>query len=160
MHLLTLYQVIIGNININSLPNKFERSKKLVMKHTDVLVITEAKLDDPFPTSQFLIKAFTERFRLDRNRNGGGVMIFARYDDIFSRLLSKHVFLTDIEGSYIELNFRKSKWLLLETYHPPSLPDPHYFNNLDKSLDTYSNYEKILLVQKQPPEVFCKKKCS
>ena len=64
MHLLTLYQVIIGNININSLPNKFERSKKLVMKHTDVLVITEAKLDDPFPTSQFLIKAFTERFRL------------------------------------------------------------------------------------------------
>ena len=160
MHLLTLYQVLIGNININSLPNTFERSKKLVMKHTDVLVITEAKLDDPFPTSQFLVKAFTERFRLDRNRNGGGVMIFDRYDDIFSRLLSKHVFLTDIEGSYIELNFRKSKWLLLETYHPPSLPDPHYFNNLDKSLDTYSNYEKILLVQKQPPEVFCKKKCS
>ena len=47
---------------------------------------------------------------------------------------------------YIELNFRKCKWLLLGTYHPPSQPDQYYFDNLDKSLDTYSNYEKKLLV--------------
>ena len=28
----------------------------------------------------------------------------------------------------------------------PSQSDQYYFNNLDKSLDTYSNYEKTLLV--------------
>ena len=158
MHLLTLRlrkvknlrlrnvnKVIIGNININSLPNKFEQLKELVIKHIDVLVITETKLDDSFPTSQFLMKGFAEPFRLDRNRNGGGVMIYIR-DDIPSRLLLKHVFPSDIEGLYIELNFRKCKWLLLGTYHPPSQSDQYYFNNLDKSLDTYSNYEKTLLV--------------
>ena len=117
----------------------------LLLKHIDVLVITEAKLDDSFPTSQFLMKGFAEPFRLDRNRNGGGVMIYIR-DDIPSRLLLKHVFPSDIEGLYIELNFRKCKWLLLGTYHPPSQSDQYYFNNLDKSLDTYSNYEKNLLV--------------
>ena len=67
-------------------------------------------------------------------------------DDIPYRLLWKHVFPSDIEGLYIELNFRKSKWLLHGTYHPPSQSDQYYFKNLDKSLDTYSNYEKKLLV--------------
>ena len=68
------------------------------------------------------------------------------WDDIPCRLLLEHVFPSDIEGLYIELNFRKCKWLVLGTYHPPSQSEQYYFNNLDKSLDTHSNYEKILLV--------------
>ena len=46
-------------------------------------------------------------------------MIYIR-DDIPSKLLLKHVFPDDIEGSFVELNFRKSKWLLMRAYHPPS----------------------------------------
>ena len=57
---------------------------------------------------------FSEPFRIDRNRSGGGEIIYAR-DDIPSKLLPKH-----IEGLFVQLNFRKYKWLLLETYHPPS----------------------------------------
>ena len=41
------------------------------------------------------MKGFAEPFRLDRNRNGGGVMIYIR-DDIPSRLLLKHVFPSDV----------------------------------------------------------------
>ena len=41
---------------------------------------------------------------------------------------------------------QNSIWLLLRTYHPPSKSDQYYFNNLDKSLDTYSDNEKNLLV--------------
>ena len=119
--------------------------KELVIKHIDVLVITETKLDDSFPTLQFLMKGFVEPFRLDRNRNGVGVMIFIR-DDIPSRLLLKHDFPSDIEALYIELNFRLCKWLLLGTYHPLSQSDQYYFDNLDKSLDTYSDYEKSLII--------------
>ena len=55
-------------------------------------------------------------------------------------------FARDIEGQYVELSFRKCKWLLLGTYHHSSQLDQYYFNNLDKLLDTYSNYDKILLV--------------
>ena len=145
LRLRNVNKVIIGNININSLPNKFEQLKELVIKHIDVLVITETKLDDSFPTSQFLMKGFAEPFRLDRNRNGGGVMIYIR-DAIPRRLLLKHVSPSDIEGIYIELNFRKRKWLHLGTYHPRSQSDEYYFNNLDKSLDTYSNCEKKIIL--------------
>ena len=42
----------------------------------DVLVITETKLNNSFPTLQFLVKGFAEPFRLDRNRNEGWVMIY------------------------------------------------------------------------------------
>ena len=65
---------------------------------------------------------------------------------IYIRLFSKHYFPSDIDGLFIELNLRKRKWLLLGRYHPPSQSDQYYFNNLDKSLDIYSNYEKTLLV--------------
>ena len=50
LRLRNVNKVIIGNININSLPNKFEQLNELVIKHIDVLVFTETKLDDSFPT--------------------------------------------------------------------------------------------------------------
>ena len=70
-------------------------------------------------------------------------MIFIR-DDIPSRVLTNHVSPDDIEGLLIELNFRKTKWLLFGTYHPPTQSNSYYFNNLDKALDLYSHYDKKL----------------
>ena len=90
------------------------------------------------------MKCFAEPFRLDRNRNRGGLMIYIG-DDTPRRLLLKHAFPSDIEGLYIELNFKKCKWLLLGTYYPPSESDQYYFNSLE-NMDTYSSCEKILLV--------------
>ena len=145
LRLRNVNKVIIGNLNINSLPNKFDQLREIVLKYVDVLVVTETKLDDTFLTSQFLVTGFSVPYRLDRNRNRVGIMIFIR-DDIPSRVLTKHVFPDDIEGLFIELNFRKAKWLLFGTYHPPSQSDSYYFNNLDKALDLYSHYNKKLLV--------------
>ena len=72
-------------------------------------------------------------------------MIFIR-DDIPSRVLTKHVFPDDSEGLLIQPNFRKTKWLLFGTYHPPTQSDSYYFNNLDEALDLYSRYDKKLLI--------------
>ena len=51
-----------------------------------------------------------------------------------------------MEGLFVELNFRKCKWLLFGTYHPPSQADVYYLGNLDKPFDTYSYYDKRLLI--------------
>ena len=56
-------------------------------------------------------------YRLDRNRNRGGVIIYVR-EDIPSKILEKHKLPQDVEGMFVELNFRKIKWLLFGTYHP------------------------------------------
>ena len=110
-------KVIIGNININSLPAKFDQVKEVILKNADILVVTETKLDETFPLGQFYVERFTMPYRLDRNRNGGGVMIYVR-EDIPSKILEKHELPHDIEGIFIELNFIKVKRLLFRTYHP------------------------------------------
>ena len=138
-------RLMIDHLNINSLPTKFDQLREIVLKYVDVLVITESKPDDTFLTSEFLVTGFSIPHRLDQNRNGGGIMIFI-CDYIPSRLLMKHIFPDDIEGLFIELNFRKIRWLLFRTYHPPSQSDSYHFNNLDNVLDLDSHYEKKLLV--------------
>ena len=51
----------------------------------------------------------------------------------------------DIEGLFVELNFGKSKWLLMVAYHRPSQSDSYFFEDLNKALDIYSNCGKFLL---------------
>ena len=138
-------RVIIGNLKINSLPNKFEQLKDTALKYVDVLVLTETRFDDSLSKAQFLVDGFSEPYRYDRNKKGGGIMIYIR-KNIPSKLLEKHNFSDDIEGLFVEFNFRKLKWLLFGTYHPPSQNYIYYFNQLDKAIDTYNNYDKILLI--------------
>ena len=111
-------KVIIGNININSLPAKFDQVKEVILKNVDILVITETKLDDTFPLGQFSVDGFTMPYRLDRNRNGGDVIIYVR-EDMPSKILEKHKLPQDVEGMFVELNLRKITWLRFGTYHPP-----------------------------------------
>ena len=46
-------RLLIGNLNINSISNKFDQFKLLVRGKVDILIITENKLVSTFPTSQF-----------------------------------------------------------------------------------------------------------
>ena len=71
LRLSNVNRVIIGKLNINSLTNKFDQLKDIVLKCKYILLITEAKLDDTFPNSQFLFLGFSKPFCLDRNRKEG-----------------------------------------------------------------------------------------
>ena len=105
----------------------------------------ETKLDDTYPTSQYHIVSYSMAYRADKNRNGGGVVIYVR-EDILSNVLRKHSCSNNKEGIFLEINFRKSTWLLCSTYHPPSQSNQCYFDNIDKALDVYCQYEKVVLV--------------
>ena len=70
-------------------------------------------------TSQFMIDGYSKPYRIDRNKHGGGVIIYIR-EDIPSKLLTKHNFPIEIEGIFIEINLRKTKWILFGSYHPKS----------------------------------------
>ena len=72
-------------------------------------------------------------------------MVYIR-EDIPSKRLDKHVFPYDVEGLFGKLNFRKFKWLLFRTYHPPSQADIYYFDNLNKAFDTTVVIKKRLLI--------------
>ena len=90
-------KLIIGHININSIRNKFEILKSMLSEVLDVLMITETKLDDSFPEQQFHIEGFNIPFRLDRNRHGGGLLLYV-HNAINAVLLKSYVFPDNIEA--------------------------------------------------------------
>ena len=115
LHILRVKNVnrlTIGNLNINSVSNKFDQLKLFLQGKVDILIVTETKLDSNFPTSQFVIDGYSEPYRFNKNRNGGGVLIYIR-EDIPSRLLAEHKLPHDNEGIFVELNLRKKNWLIL-----------------------------------------------
>ena len=141
----SLNRVIIGNLNINSIRNKFDQLKSTVLKYINILNLTETKLDETFLISQFLMVVFSKPYRFDRNKHRRGVMVYIR-DTISSKISEKCLLPDNVGCPFIELNFKKCNWLLCGTCHPPSQNGEYYFNYLHKVLDTYSNYEKVLLV--------------
>ena len=116
----------------------------IIQGSVDVLIITETKLDGDFPASQFRIEGYSPPYRLDRNVNGGGILVLVR-EDIPNRILSDHMVPGDIEVLPIEINLRKTKFLLLASYHPPAQSDEYFFDNVTKILDKYNSYKKVLL---------------
>ena len=78
---------IVAHININSIRNKFEMLKATITDKTAILLISEIKLGSSFLVNQFLIDGFTPPYRIDRNANGGSIMLCVR-EDIPPKLLS------------------------------------------------------------------------
>ena len=72
-------KIIIGHLNINSIRNKFELFADLVKDRVDLILISETKLNDSFPTPQFNIAGYSA-LRRDRNENGGGLLFYSRSD--------------------------------------------------------------------------------
>ena len=110
-------RLIIAHININSIRNKFEMVKTTITDKTDILLISETKLDSSFLVNQSLIDGFTPPYRLDRNANGGGIMLYVT-EDIPSKLLSNNDQNIEIENILVEINLHSKKWLVCATYNP------------------------------------------
>ena len=52
--------------------------EELIKDTIDMFLISEARLDSSFPSGQFLIKSYSAPLRLDRNQNGGCLLLYVR----------------------------------------------------------------------------------
>ena len=104
-------RLVIGNLNINSISNKFDNLNLIIQGKIDI-VITETKTDSTFLLHQFAIQRYSKHCRFDRNRNGGGAFIYAR-EDFPSRELKIHNTPEDIESIFIKINLIKTKCLFV-----------------------------------------------
>ena len=83
-------RLITAHLNINSLRNKFDSLVEILHSNVDIVLISETKIDSSFPTAQFKIEGYTT-YRLDRNSNEGGILLYVR-EDIPSTLLNTELF--------------------------------------------------------------------
>ena len=72
-------RLVIAQLNINSLRNKFASLSTMIKDYVDLLLISETKIDSSFPTAQFHIDGYTIH-RRDRDENGGGLLLCVRED--------------------------------------------------------------------------------
>ena len=92
-----------------------------IIKDFDIFLISESKLDSTFPNAQFKITSF-KIFRYDRNRFGGGLLLYVN-DKVPFKFLNKHSIFSDIELIVVEFHQNKRKWLSLCVYKPPNQND-------------------------------------
>ena len=137
--------IIISYININSIRYKFQNFADLASQYLDVIIIAETKLDDTFPNSQFHIPGFKTPYRLDVTSKSGGLLVYVN-EQIISRELKNLSLPKDIQAIPIELNFRKSKWLLLPLYRPPDQDEAYFVEQLQRISDFYNKSSQQLLV--------------
>ena len=110
------------------------------------IMVTETKLDDSFPASQFHVEVSSTPFRLDRNKNGGDIILYICSYILASRLTS-FTFPNDIEAFFIEINLKGNKWLICCSYNPNRTFALNHLDHIAKGINTYSKkYEKKLLM--------------
>ena len=87
---------------------------------------------------------FAPPLYLDRVRFSGGILVHVQ-ENIPAKLLSSEAKTT--ESIFIELNFRKKKWLLSCSYNPSKSKVISHLEYLRRSWDFYaSNYDNLLLM--------------
>ena len=97
---------IIDHLNINLIRNKFDTLDNIV-KTFDIFVISESKLDNTFPVSQFAIGG-SKDFGRDRNRFEGDLILYIK-ENIPCKSLSHHPMFSDPELMAFELYQSKPK---------------------------------------------------
>ena len=127
-------RLIFGQINIKSIRNKFELLFSLISNNIGVLLISETKIDNTFPVSQFCVPGYLVPFRLDRTGKAGRIMLYVK-EHIPCRMLSKFTFEKVIEAFAIEINLRKVKWLLVCCCKPNFCNLPVNLNAIDKAIE-------------------------
>ena len=90
---------IIAHLNINFLDPKFEPLKKIIKENVDILLVSETKIDDSFPEGRFFIEGYKEPIRLDRNKNGGGLLFFV-HDDLECKEIISQKLPKKLKGSF------------------------------------------------------------
>ena len=136
-------KLILGHLIINSIRNMFEALKFIIDHNIDIFLISETKLDDFFPTAQFLIKGFSAPYRFDRDSKGGGLLLYIR-EDMPSKVLT-YSSNCDIETLLVEINLRKREWLLNYSYNPIKCQISHHLECFN-SLHWFNTYKSTYII--------------
>ena len=103
-------------------------------------MVLETKINSSFPVGNFVIDGFSTPYRLDRDSNGGGIMLYVREN------IPANLFATDkknhIESFYVELNLRNKKLLINCSYNPNKSMICNDLDALSTYLDLHSTTYK------------------
>ena len=104
-------ELIVGYLNINSIRKKFAFLEDVINRNLDIILLSETKPNDSFPSVKFILKVYGIPHNFGRNFKGG-VLLFYVCEDIASKFL-KLGSDYNIESIYFEINLRKRSGSLI-----------------------------------------------
>ena len=107
LHLKYPQNPIIAQININSIRNECKTSVSLVNSDIDILMISETKIDESLPLSQFMIDGSSMPYGRDKNTHGGWILVYFR-NNITLKLLKLENPPSDIDAIFTEMNIKSN----------------------------------------------------
>ena len=137
--------LIIDHLNINSVRNKFSSFQQTVLSKTDILLLSEAKIDDSFPNSQFFAEGF-KMYCKDRAKTGGGLLLYEN-ENLPGKIINSYKFKENSEIILFEFSVSNKNWLLLGNFRPPPQNDLSFISELNLALNCFSPiYENFVLL--------------
>ena len=112
------------------------------------LAIAETKLNDSYPSAQFLIDGYynPNEFRRDRPYNSGGGLLLYIKKGIACKRLNKFEH-DDIEAIIVEMHIGKKKWCVISIYRSEDVSPAVFIEKLSKSLDQIlDSYENLIII--------------
>ena len=107
--------------------NRFVFTHDLI-RGFDIFLILESKLDDTFPNNQFKINHY-RMFRLDRNRYGGGLVLYVN-EQVPCKKLTNYENPITSEIIVLEFHQSKRKWLILGIYKTSNQKEAEFLQHL------------------------------
>ena len=132
-------------LNINSItPNIYDVSLLLDTRSYDLLIFNESKLDATIPNSFFKHINYIS-IRNDRNRNGGGTIVFInnKHQVLNIRTISDTC---NIEFIAFTIKYNNKHLNFICAYKPPIYNDRLFIDNLDNLLHLYNLNDPIFII--------------
>ena len=125
---------VIGFLDINSFRNKIVDAREVFRKlQLDYFVLSETKFGDTFASAQFWIENFETRNWRDRDKNGSGLIEFAKNEFITRKIKENETKVSKTIAS--EFAILMKKWFCLGVYRPPTSTNLDiFFEKLTNSL--------------------------
>ena len=139
---------MIAYLNINHFENKVINFREICHQAPiDIICVDETKLDSSYPDSQFHIDGYQfPPFHRDRNKYGGGKIVYEREGFIAKRLANLEG--NAVETICIEVTISKKKWCIIFVNRPPHSNNKKVcFSKLTSSLNQATNkYDNIIVM--------------
>ena len=118
--------------------------REVAMENIDILATAETKIDESFPTVQFLLVGYHSPYRLDKSSKSDGILVYMKSSipsrqSIFPNLRYK------MQAIPFELNLRKEKWLVISIYRPSLESLSCFLDSLTNMID-FSQVHTIILL--------------
>ena len=119
----------IASLNVNSLLKHIDEIRHVLCSTPfDIFAINESKIDESIPDNEISISGYN-LIRKDRNRAGGGVVLYIRDNIPFSD--RKDLVPSSLEMVCAEINRPHSKSFLVCTWYRPPNSDMDLFNECE-----------------------------